>query len=67
MTFADGNKYAGEFRDGQANGQGTKTFAEGGKYVGEWRDGERHGQGTYTFAGYANCSQNIGVIIYAAL
>ena len=49
-TFADGNKYIGEFRDDNFNGQGTFTFASGGKYVGEWRDDKYHGQGTYTFA-----------------
>ncbi len=49
-TFADGNKYIGEFRDDNFNGQGTFTFASGGKYVGEWRDDKYHGQGTLTTA-----------------
>ena len=49
-TFANGNKYVGEFKDGKQNGQGTYTFASGDKYVGEWKDGKQNGQGTATFA-----------------
>ena len=49
-TFASGDKYVGEYRDGERNGQGTFTFVGGDKYVGEYRDGERNGQGTFTFA-----------------
>ena len=47
-TFASGNKYVGEFKDGKRHGQGTFTTADGGKYVGEWKDGKPHGQGTFT-------------------
>ena len=47
---ADGNKYVGEFKDGNYHGQATYTFASGDKYVGEYKDGKRHGQGTYTYA-----------------
>ena len=49
-TYADGNKYVGEFRGGKPNGQGTATFANGSKFVGEFRDGKLHGQGTITYA-----------------
>ena len=49
ITWADGGKYTGEFKDGFKNGQGTYTFADGTKYVGEWQNGKRNGQGTYTF------------------
>jgi hypothetical protein len=49
-TFASGNKYVGEFKDGKRNGQGTYTFASGNKYVGEYKDDKIDGQGTYTFA-----------------
>ena len=37
-TFADGNKYVGEWKDDNKNGQGTYTWANGEKYVGEWKD-----------------------------
>jgi hypothetical protein len=47
-TFADGNKYVGEYKDNKFDGQGTATFADGNKYVGEWKDDKRNGQGTYT-------------------
>ena len=49
-TYANGDKYVGEFKDGKRNGQGTYTLASGDKYVGEYKDGKRNGQGTYTFA-----------------
>ena len=49
-TFANGDKYVGEFKDGKYNGQGTYTSANGNKYVGEYKDGKRNGQGTFTFA-----------------
>ena len=50
MTYANGAKYTGEWKDGSPNGQGTKTYANGSKYVGEWKDDMMHGQGTYTYA-----------------
>ena len=49
-TFANGDKYVGEFKDGKGHGQGTATWADGEKYVGEFKDGKKHGQGTITFA-----------------
>jgi hypothetical protein len=49
MTYPDGDKYVGEWKDGKGHGQGTYTWASGSKYVGEWKDGKRQGQGTYTF------------------
>ena len=47
---AGGDKYVGEWKDGQLNGQGTFTWATGEKYVGEFKDSNRHGQGTHIFA-----------------
>lgn len=47
-TFANGNKYVGEFKDGKQNGQGTGVYANGDKYVGEFKDGKMNGQGNYT-------------------
>ena len=49
-TFANGNKYVGEYKDGKRNGQGTYTLASGGKYVGEYKDDKKNGQGTFTWA-----------------
>ena len=48
-TWADGNNYVGEFREGKLTGRGTYTLPNGEKYVGEFRDGKRTGQGTYSW------------------
>ena len=56
-TFANGDKYVGEWKDDKKYGQGTYTFANGDKYVGEWKDDKRHGQGTST---YANGDKYVG-------
>ena len=49
LTYSDGDKYEGEWKDGQKNGQGTFTWSNGRKYVGEFKNGIQHGQGTLTF------------------
>jgi TonB family protein len=49
QTFASGNKYVGEIKDGKFHGQGTFTYANGDKYVGEFKGGKFHGQGTFTW------------------
>ena len=49
LTYSDGDKYVGEWKDGQKNGQGTYTWSNGNKYLGEYKDGKFHGQGTLTF------------------
>ena len=50
LTYSDGDKYEGEWKDGQKNGQGTYTWSNGNKYVGEFKDGKKHGQGTFTWS-----------------
>ena len=50
FTWADGDKYVGQWKDGMVNGQGTNTWADGDKYVGQWKDNKRNGQGTFTYA-----------------
>jgi len=48
-----GDKYVGDFKDGERHGNGTKTSASdywySYKYVGEWKEGLRNGQGTCTW------------------
>ena len=39
VTFPDGAKYVGEFRNNEVNGQGTMTWSSGSIQHGEWRDG----------------------------
>jgi hypothetical protein len=41
--------FAGEFRNGKIQGQGTAIYTNGIMYVGEHRDGSFHGQGILTF------------------
>ena len=48
--FASGNKYVGEFKDGDFNGQGSYIFTSGTKYVGEFKDDQLNGQGVYTWS-----------------
>jgi hypothetical protein len=48
-TWAGGEKYVGEFKDGNVHGRGTFTWANGEKYVGEFKDGALNGQGTYIY------------------
>ena len=49
VTYSDGRKYVGEWKDGNISGQGNYTYADGRNYVGEWKDNMPHGQGTMTY------------------
>jgi len=49
-TWANGDKYVGEWKDGNPHGKGTYTWVAGNKYEGEWKEGNPHGEGTYTWA-----------------
>ena len=40
LTYPNGRKYVGEWKDGKRNGQGTQTWLDGRKYVGEYKDGK---------------------------
>ena len=51
MTYPDGSKYKGEWKNGSFNGQGTFTLTDEWQYEGEWKDGERHGTGTMIYPG----------------
>ena len=44
-TYASGNKYVGEYKDGKRNGQFIVTYANGNKYVGEFKDEKKNGRG----------------------
>ena len=45
MTWADGARYEGEWKDGKRSGQGVYTWADGRRYEWEWKDGWRSGRG----------------------
>ena len=51
-TYANGDKYVGEWRNGKYHGQGTLTYDNGGEYVGEFRNGRYDGQGTITYSSW---------------
>ena len=39
-TYASGNKYGGEYKDGKKHGQGTVTFTNGNNFVGAFKNGK---------------------------
>ena len=41
MTFTDGSRFAGRFRDGQPDGPGIFHYANGGQSAGMWRGSVR--------------------------
>ena len=43
-TFPNGDKYVGDYKDGQFNGQGTLTLADGRVLLGEWSEGKANGR-----------------------
>ena len=49
-TWANGDTYQGEWKNGKMDGQGTHTDADGANYQGEWKNDLKEGQGTYTWA-----------------
>ena len=50
ITYPNGRKYVGGWKDGKKDGQGTKTWSNGDKYVGEYKNGEYHGLETFTWS-----------------
>jgi hypothetical protein len=49
MTFANGDKYEGNFVNENLNGRGTMTFANGDKYEGNFVNGTSNGKGIMTY------------------
>jgi len=39
-TFADGNSYFGELKNGNPNGAGVYKWHHGGKYLGQFKNGK---------------------------
>ena len=42
-----GNKYIGNFKDGNRHGEGSMTWEDGHTYKGQWVNNKMHGKGTY--------------------
>ena len=47
MTWANGDKYVGEWKDAKRHGKGTGTYADGDKYVGKWKDDKKIWAGNF--------------------
>ena len=47
-TWKNGNKYIGQFRNGDFSGQGSHTWPDGKEYIGQFRNDTFNGQGTLT-------------------
>ncbi len=47
--YDNGDKYTGQFLNGEKHGQGIYFYLNGKKYVGKWRNDKRYGQGTYIY------------------
>lgn len=50
LTYRDGSRYVGEFKDGDPFGQGTCFYSNGDKYVGAWAEHSPHGEGIMYYA-----------------
>ena len=56
MTYRDGRRYDGGFKNNMRNGFGIMTYQDRGKYEegssyeGEWLDDERNGQGVMIYS-----------------
>ncbi|HIB22414.1 MAG TPA: hypothetical protein EYO32_13100, partial [Rhodospirillales bacterium] len=40
VTYTDGTKYVGEFRNDKFNGRGTLTYASGKVLIGMWKNNQ---------------------------
>ncbi len=49
-SWANGDRHDGYFKNGQANGKGTRRYFDGAKYIGEYKDDRKHGHGIYLWA-----------------
>lgn len=50
IDFQNGDKYEGDWKDGQKHGQGVYTWKNGDRYEGGWKNGKAHGKGVFTRA-----------------
>ena len=51
FTYPFGDKYVGEYKDGNRSGQGTYTWENPWEqYVGQWLNAKKHGYGKVTYS-----------------
>lgn len=48
-TYANGDIYKGDFKNGERHGIGSITYANGDTYEGGWVNDKKNGQGTYNW------------------
>lgn len=49
-VFPSGDKYMGDFKQGQLHGKGILYYKDGDKYIGNWDSGQRQGKGRMVFS-----------------
>lgn len=49
LTWKNGDKYVGKFKNGYIEGRGTMTFRDNTEYSGQWKMNKFHGEGTRRF------------------
>ena len=49
FSVPDGERYEGEFKDDNFNGDGVYHFVKGDRYEGEFKDEKKHGTGAFYF------------------
>ena len=47
LTWLDGSKYEGEFKNDMAEGNGFASWVDGAIYDGHWHQGKQEGQGRF--------------------
>jgi len=50
LTYPDGGRYEGAFKNNLRDGLGTFTFSDGSNYVGAWQEDLKNGKGIFTWA-----------------
>jgi hypothetical protein len=50
MTYANGDVYEGQWKNGLKQGSGVMDFSNGDKYEGQWKNGKMHGKGVMKFS-----------------
>jgi hypothetical protein len=43
LTYVNGERYEGQWKDDKEHGKGTRTYINGDRYVGEWAEAMKHG------------------------
>lgn len=49
-SYSNGDKYAGQWKEGKMHGPGSYEFANGDRYSGDFHVNKRDGTGTYVWA-----------------